>query len=237
MYHLRWSMEHGALKQGDNIESLSDNINHLQNDMKKATSNAQNVINVVDDNNKNLKNITETQIVQLQQKMKEIEESSLKIGECLELIKSINSETNLLALNASIEAARAGEAGKGFAVVAEEIRTLSENTSETSERINEIIQKNNQSVEEGRQIMDDTVAVLEKNLQRFVVARDDISNVADVIEKQEEYINHIMDSMGEIEEIVRTNTSISQENTATVEHMTKQTEMLSTQIEKFNLNE
>ena len=230
-------VEQGALKQADNIDSLSENINRLQNDMRQATANAQNVICVVDDNNKNLKDITETQIAQLQQKMKEIEESSLKIGECLEMINSINSQTNLLALNASIEAARAGEAGKGFAVVADEIRMLSENTSETSKNINEMIQKNNQSVEEGRRIMDNTVSVLEENLQGFVAARDDIRAVTQVIEKQGEYISQIMDSMGEIEEIVQTNTSISRKNTATAEQMTQQTEMLNTQIKNFNLND
>lgn len=230
-------VEQGALKQADNIDNLSENISRLQSDMKQATANAHRVISVVDDNNKNLKDITENQIVQLQLKMKEIEESSLKIRECLELINSINSQTNLLALNASIEAARAGEAGKGFAVVADEIRTLSENTSETSMSINEMIQKNNKSVEEGREIMDNTVAVLETNLQGFVAARDDISTVASVIEKQEEYIARITDSMEEIEDIVKSNTTISRKNTATAEQMTQQTEMLNVQIKNFNLND
>ena len=230
-------VEQGALRQADNIDNLSENINRLQSDMKKATENAHNVISVVDDNNENLRDITQNQIVQLQHKMKEIEESSLKIRECLELINSINSQTNLLALNASIEAARAGEAGKGFAVVADEIRQLSENTSEASMSINEMIQKNNQSVEEGREIMDNTVTVLENNLQGFVAARDEISTVAGVIEMQEEYITKIMGSMGEIKDIVENNTTISRKNTETAEQMTQQTELLNVQIENFNLND
>ncbi|HEX5777883.1 MAG TPA: PAS-domain containing protein [Xanthobacteraceae bacterium] len=69
------------------------------------------------------------------QQISALTDASQKIGDVVQLIRSIAGQTNLLALNATIEAARAGEAGKGFAVVASEVKSLAVQTAKATEEI------------------------------------------------------------------------------------------------------
>lgn len=69
------------------------------------------------------------------ERVKDIKNQSAMLVEANSVISDIARQTNMLAMNASIEAAHAGEAGRGFSVVADEIRKLSETSTEQSKTI------------------------------------------------------------------------------------------------------
>ncbi len=75
-----------------------------------------------------------------------IDGQSQMLQEANTVIASIAEQTNLLAMNAAIEAAHAGEAGKGFSVVADEIRKLSETSSQQSKTIGDQLSKIRESI-------------------------------------------------------------------------------------------
>lgn len=73
------------------------------------------------------------------EKLSVLEETLQRVATVSGEVDNISRKTNLLSLNASIEAARAGRHGRGFMVVAQEVKDLSNLTSEATGEIQETV--------------------------------------------------------------------------------------------------
>ncbi|MFZ2959456.1 MAG: methyl-accepting chemotaxis protein [Candidatus Ozemobacteraceae bacterium] len=68
-----------------------------------------------------------------------LSEQSQSIGGIIAAVTDIADQSNLLAVNAAIEAAKAGDQGKGFAVVAQEIKSLAEQSKQSTAQVRGIL--------------------------------------------------------------------------------------------------
>ena len=139
---------------GESGHNLEESINHINVAMADIKDNTHEMLattqNSTANMNESIKVVNESseKIADINRQVQEFQDKIHKIGEIVDIVKKVASQSNLLALNASIEAARAGEAGKGFAVVADEIRVLADSSRSTANDIQAISNEVTNSVAE-----------------------------------------------------------------------------------------
>lgn len=97
------------------------------------------------------------QINETARSIKRLGESSMEIGNVVEIINNIADRTSILALNASIQAAMAGDAGHGFAVVAEEVQRLAESSSNSTKQIEKLVKSIQSEIKDVSNRMDESI--------------------------------------------------------------------------------
>ena len=118
-------------------QSISGTLTERTMEMGKSIEEGNQKISEMVEHNK----VISSAVGSARETVNELNQSMERVNQALEEILDIAEQTNMLALNAAIEAARAGEQGKGFAVVADEIRKLAEQSKNTADNINQIIQE------------------------------------------------------------------------------------------------
>jgi methyl-accepting chemotaxis protein len=122
-----------------------------------------------------------------------LEQHSGKLGEVVNILRSISDETHLLALNATIEAAGAGEQGERFGVVAREIKALADRSMRSSREVTQILKDVESSVqqavaeaESGQQAIGSTLATAQSSGQVIAQLVEAISESAEEMEQIEQ---------------------------------------------------
>lgn len=156
-----------------------------------------------------------------EQIIRNLGDSSDKIGEIVKVIQDIADQTNLLALNAAIEAARAGEQGRGFAVVAEEVRKLADRTTKATSEIGEMISTIQQDTGGAVKSMEAGTREVTKGVEEANQAGEALSKIVEMVDSANGMVQQIATAAAE-------QSTAAEEITGNVERVAGASEEVST---------
>ena len=204
-------LSQNANEQAATADQIVQSVSYIQQEISNntlSTREAKNIANHISDDVKNIQQAQNDSLVSVRD-----------ISEKIQIINDIAFQTNILALNAAVEAARAGEHGKGFAVVAAEIRKLAEKCKNSANDIIDGAANSLKATETSTEMLNTIVPSIQKS--------------TDLISEIEESGNSQMDTIGQIEDVVRQLNSSIQGNAAASEELAVNAEQLNGQADSF----
>ena len=187
--------------EGNKLLDITTNVVEISQNGKDSMENLANIIKVLGEENKK----NQEMITALANKFNQV-------TDIVELINSIASQTNMLALNASIEAARAGEQGRGFAVVAEEIKKLATQTEESTGNITNLINSISIETENVQNNSERSIEVIQRGLNTSIEAMNNIdfslTSVAQIDEEVKNVINILNDQKSNVSNMINEITNV-----------------------------
>ena len=182
-------------------------------------------------------------VAQINVQIEETYKAVSKIDQAVAMITSIANQTNLLSLNASIEAARAGEAGRGFAVVADEIRELADQSKNSAEEIQNIINDVKEQREKTVRLSSLVAETIAEEQVLVKDAQDKFDDLSEGVEASVVAISSIHEKTAalngateRIVSVVSDLSALSEENAASSEEMNASVEDITEGVEEIKRN-
>lgn len=188
-----------------NIHSVSDNAaeaGRIASSSGEATKQSATVVEQAVDSMERIAKVVRG----ASDEVTELGVQSEQIYSIVNVIKSIADQTNLLALNAAIEAARAGEQGRGFSVVADEVRSLAQRTSESTDEIENMVAKIQKGTKDAVNEMEKGVLEVDKGVE---LARETSEAIRSIRESFHNVVAVVNDISGALHEQNESSTEVS----------------------------
>ena len=229
----------------DSVKEQSQMTKRINQDIEETAENAKIMVEVATVSSKLLKdNMTVMDSIRKEAEsineinskvagsMENLQKRAKEVHQITEVIFSISNQTNLLALNASIESARAGEAGRGFAVVADQIRSLAEETRQSTEQIANIVEELNKNAKVATDIVQQSIGAMETQNKKVADVSDGFSEVHNNIStltNRVESINEKIENLVKSNNIIINNINQLSDSSASVSESAKEVEVRSLQ--------